>query len=74
MKIEVTDNYVLVNGMFYYRKQEDACAEQENVCYPKKREDGRYYDCSKCGGWLPQPSDSAIKPRYCMWCGTKVIY
>lgn len=48
--------------------------QQKNMCYPKKRENDYLYDCSKCGGWMPQPPDSAIRPEYCMWCGTKVIY
>ena len=74
MRIEVTDNYVLIDGIFYYREQGDINVESENVCHPKNREDGRYYDCSKCGGWLPQPSDSSVRPEYCMWCGAKIVY
>ena len=46
----------------------------DNLCYPKKREYNDYCDCSKCGGYLPQPKDSAMKPKHCMWCGAKVVY
>ena len=65
----------VIHGMCLASMLTSDCKDYDSeTCHPKKREDSRYYDCSKCGGWMPQPQISSINPKYCMWCGARVIY
>lgn len=74
MRIEVTDNYVLVDGIFYYREQGDTNVEQENMCHVKDSSyvdnyDGYEYWLS-CGHFMTIDDEEC--PNYCAWCGAKV--
>ena len=78
MKIEVTDNYVLVDGIFYYREQGDTDAntnvESENTCSVEDTLYDDNYDgyehALSCGHFVMTYEDE--HPNYCTWCGTKV--